>query len=131
MLNKIFLTILSNSAEKFVLRVQQFSKPDTRKHHTMKSVHPIVAMFDVSYFPKDKIQLEANWFDQLTSNLFCFTMIIISPLPSPDTCPLLITPPKILLLSCISKGLIAGILWYLTFVSLLRCNGSLRKFSLL
>ena len=98
MLNKIFLTSLSNSAEKFVLSVQQFSKPDTRKHHTMKFVLPIVAVLDVSYFPKDKIQLEANWFDQLTSKLFCSTMIIVSPLPSPplpspDTCPLLITPP--------------------------------------
>ena len=30
-----------------------------------------------------KIQLEVSWFDQLTSKLFYFTMIIISPLPSP------------------------------------------------
>ena len=57
-MNNIFLTILSNSAENFVLSVQQFSKTDTRKHHTMNFVIPIVAVLDVSYFRKDKIQLE-------------------------------------------------------------------------
>ena len=57
-----------------------------RKHHTLTSVLPIfvfVAVLDVSCFPKDKIQLEASWFDQLTSKLFCFTMIIIPPPPPP------------------------------------------------
>ena len=83
-MSNIFLTtFFSNSAKKFVLSVQQFSKTDTRNHHTMNSVLPVVAVLDVSYFPKDKIQLEASWFDQLTSKLFCFTMIIIPPPPPP------------------------------------------------
>ena len=41
----------------------------------MTSVLPVfvfVAVLDVSCFPKDKIQLEASWFDQLTSKLFLF-----------------------------------------------------------
>ena len=56
------------------------------KYHTMTSVLPVfvfVAVLDVSCFPKDKIQLEASWLDQLTSKLFCFTMIIISPSSQP------------------------------------------------
>ncbi len=41
----------------------------------MTSVLPVfvfVAVLDVSCSPKDKIQLEASWFDQLTSKLFLF-----------------------------------------------------------
>ena len=105
-----------------------------RKHHTLTSVLPIfvfVAVLDVSCFPKDKIQLEASWFDQLTSKLFCFTMIIIPSPPLPGYMSSPYDPTQNPLWSCISPGLIAGILRYLTFVSLLHYNGWLRKFSLL
>ena len=163
MWNNILVTILSNSAEKFVFKCAIVFKNRLAEHLLKKMnlysiskglfVHKtylyhlmplrgstiqwplyflylfsqLCLMFHVSQ------KIKYNWklagLISSRQNFFCFTMIIISPLPGYMSSPY--NPTKNPLWSCISPGLIAGILRYLTFVSLFHYSGCLRKFSLL